>query len=280
MKRNYQLYLVFFTQIFIAGCWESQNKEKPFIPVFIEKDNFLSTSATYTDESGALQPLSQNESSQDLIRYEDETDTGLVGYKNPKGEIKIPAKFVHAGDFNSFGWAEVNFGGQNFYRINKDGNIIHQAYFFDNGADYFVCGFTRIINDTRKVGFANLKGETVIPPQFDWATPFRCTPSFSVVCQGCYAVGSFNRKDSKRCRLSNSDCYSEMIGGKWGAIAPTGKIIIPIEYDKYDIENDQIIFMKDNNKFHLLHDGQGHFKLEKFAQSSQDTLSDKSQENK
>jgi hypothetical protein len=258
MKSNYFLYLTFFTIFLNGGCWDSQQNAKPFTPIVVAREN---DTIIYCDEGGKPTNCPQD-SRVDLFRYEDVADTGLYGYKDDQGHIKIAPKFSQASNFTQYGWAEVNFGDRNFYRINRDGNIIHQAYPFDNGADYFNSGLTRIVN-LRKIGFSNLKGETVIPPQFDGAWPFWISPSIAVVCQGCYEVGSA-RKEGKRCHIANGDCYTEYIGGKWGAIDTTGNIVVPIEYDKADVTKDsQLSFQKGNEEFVLFHDGEGHFRLKK-----------------
>lgn len=257
MKSSYTLYLSLISIFFNGGCWDSQQNMKPFTHVVVEREHDV---ITYCHESGKIENCPQA-SQTDLIPYEDEMDTGLYGYKDTQGNIKIPPKFSHASAFTQYGWAEVNFGDRNYYRINRHGNIIHQAYPFDNGADYFVSDLTRIIN-LRKIGFANIKGEIVIPPQYDGAWPFWTTPAIAVVCQGCYEVGSVLKQGEKHCRKDNGDCPTDSIGGKWGAIDRSGNIIVPIDYDGADLKNGQeLIFRKGNEDFILLHDGEGHYRL-------------------
>lgn len=68
--------------------------------------------------------------------------------------------------------------------INKDGEGF-PAKFFDNGADYFKEGASRIvIND--KIGFINKKGDIIVEPKFTFAFPFK--NGFSKVCQECREV--------------------------------------------------------------------------------------------
>lgn len=63
--------------------------------------------------------------------------------------------------------------------------------------------------------------------------------------------------------MEQGDCYTEHIGGKWGAIDPAGNIVVPIDYDETLLKNDHVMFRKGNEEFRLLHDGEGHYRLEK-----------------
>lgn len=49
----------------------------------------------------------------------------------------------------------------------------HQPYMYDNGPDFVVEGMYRIIDEEGKMGFANVKGQVVIKPQFAFVFPFK-----------------------------------------------------------------------------------------------------------
>ncbi|MGG5506077.1 MULTISPECIES: WG repeat-containing protein [unclassified Myroides] len=49
----------------------------------------------------------------------------------------------------------------------------HQPYWYDNGPDFVVEGMYRIVDEEGKMGFANVKGQVVIKPQFAFVFPFK-----------------------------------------------------------------------------------------------------------
>jgi hypothetical protein len=55
--------------------------------------------------------------------------------------------------------------------IDKNENELFEVQVNDNGPDYIECGLFRIIIDG-KTGYANEKGEIIIKPLYDCATPF------------------------------------------------------------------------------------------------------------
>lgn len=84
----------------------------------------------------------------------------------------------------------------------------------DNGPDYPSEGMFRI-TEKGKVGFADIRGEIVVPPAFDAAMPF--SGGFAAVCEGCTSISDGE--------------YTEFRGGKWGFIDASGKMIIDPEFD-------------------------------------------------
>jgi len=97
-----------------------------------------------------------------------------------------------------------------FY-ISKSGKAV-RTFFFDNGADYFEEGLARTISKG-KFGFINDNLEVVIKPQFDFAHPFR--DGKARVCNGC-----IKKQEGE---------HSIMVGGKWGVIDHSGKLISPMK---------------------------------------------------
>ena len=90
---------------------------------------------------------------------------------------------------------------------------------YDNGADYFAEGLARTIR-AGKVGFIDRSLSEVIPPSWDFAFPF--DHGFAVVCNGCRS----HRVD---------DEHSEMRGGVWGYINPSGEAVVPIKYERDEL---------------------------------------------
>ncbi len=178
--------------------------------------------------------------------------TNLYGYKNRQDQIVIPAKFHSASKFTTFGLADVSFkqglSPTKFYKINKQGDLLVQVYFFDNGADYYINGRARYIKD-HKIGFIDVKGQEVIPARFDWASPFNEQVEIALVCQGCKTISKGG--------------YHKPVGGKWGAIDTAGKVIVPFEYSKYDTtaDDEHLLFYKNGKAFQLFTDSQNQYHL-------------------
>lgn len=178
----------------------------------------------------------------DLVRFTD-AKNNLMGLKDRKGNVVVPARYKMVDSCNKFGICDVwiNDGGQTWCKINKYGKILRNSYLFDNGPDYFVAGLSRYV-ENGKLGFIDHKADAVIPARFDWASPFFFDAPVAVVCQGCKAAPDHG----KGC------CHSEIKGGKWGAIDRTGKIVIPLEFDRYTIsKNNSVLFFKDSESYQM-----------------------------
>ncbi|SPT71713.1 Uncharacterised protein [Anaerobiospirillum thomasii] len=52
-------------------------------------------------------------------------------------------------------------------------NCQPEPYRFDNGPDYVSDGLYRIVDCTGRMGFANIRHETVIAPRYAFAYPFK-----------------------------------------------------------------------------------------------------------
>lgn len=105
--------------------------------------------------------------------------------------------------------------GQGFVAFNKKGDELFVIYPFDNGPDYPSEGLFRIIEDD-KIGFANIKGEIVIPPRFNAVLPFH--DKRAAFCDGCRKV--------------HYGEHQAWEGGQWGFIDFKGNEVIPAGYDK------------------------------------------------
>jgi hypothetical protein len=107
-----------------------------------------------------------------LYRIEDKA-TGEDGYISAKGDTIIPIgkyDMCFTEKFDNF--AIVIASGKGLVGIDRNENILFNVYIVDNGPDYPSNGLFRIVQNG-KIGYANLKGQIVIPPQFDCAYPFK-----------------------------------------------------------------------------------------------------------
>ncbi len=154
-------------------------------------------------------------------QYDPVADKG-IGFANSKGEIVIPADrfaFVYESRLDKITFVLFNDSPKGIYAINRKGEPLFEVFCFDNGPDYVQEGVFRILKDG-KMGFANMDGEVVIKPQFDFVWPF----------QECgYAV--FNT-GGKRVIYDTHNNYSTWKGGKWGIINKKGEMVLPPTYEE------------------------------------------------
>jgi hypothetical protein len=115
------------------------------------------------------------------------------------------------------GLAEVFVNDKVFY-VSKSGKAVH-IYLFDNGADYFSEGLARTISGG-KFGFVDNRLNLIIKPKYDFAFPFK--KGVAVVCNECRPVSEGEH------RL--------MAEGRWGVINKSGRIVIPMEYSREELE--------------------------------------------
>jgi hypothetical protein len=98
--------------------------------------------------------------------------SGKYGYINSKRDTIIPLgkyQFSFTDTFKNLAFVEKK--GQGIVAINRNEEVLFAPYIFDNGPDYVVEGYFRII-DKHKIGFADTNGVITIKPQFGCAFPF------------------------------------------------------------------------------------------------------------
>ncbi|MBB4804923.1 hypothetical protein HNP38_000195 [Chryseobacterium defluvii] len=172
----------------------------------------------------SLMPVSAFSQKEEVLRYFITKDT-LVGVKNQKGEIIVPAQFIiysvlEDGDLvkgNTIffdGWKKEEGDVKNVwgYVYDRRGNFLYRPYFYDNGADFFEEGVQRFVKNG-KIGFADRDGKVVIEPQHDFVSPF--TFGYAAFCDGC---------DWEK----TEDEHKAIVGGTWGVMNWKGEIVRPI----------------------------------------------------
>lgn len=142
-----------------------------------------------------------------------------LGYKNARGRVVIPARFLLAGDFSRQGLAIV-VDDQGWALINRAGAVvIRTPFLFDGGPDDFVEGLARF-TDQGKFGFFDRTGRTIIAPQYDFALSF--SEGLAAVCAGC------------RKTADDGEGHYSIVGGRWGYIDRRGRVVIPLRYEEAD----------------------------------------------
>lgn len=144
-------------------------------------------------------------------------DHNLLGYKDGRGRVVIPARFIMAGDFSKAGLAIV-VDERGWALIDRTGRVvIRTPFIFDGGPDDFAEGLARLTAGD-KMGFYDQTGRTIIEPQYDFALPFQ--EGLAAVCSGCRKTG-----------LDAEGHYS-VISGRWGYINRRGALVIPFKFEE------------------------------------------------
>jgi hypothetical protein len=129
------------------------------------------------------------------------------------GEIRALPAGLKALAFDKHGVAAMIVDDA-FYYVARSGRAA-RALPFDNGPDEFVEGLARTIRGG-KVGYIDRRLREAIPPDWDFAFPFR--NGVAVVCTGCR-----ERKEGE---------HSLVAGGKWGYIDRAGRTVIPVVHPR------------------------------------------------
>jgi hypothetical protein len=187
-----------------------------------------------------------NDFSEGLASFE---KNKLYGYIDKSLKIAIEPKFNYAGKFSD-GLARVTGLDGSDYYIDKTGKKVLDI----DGSD-FSEGFAFIKSD-RKYGFINKSGETVIQPQFDFAT-FFYEGLVAVEIDDKWGFVDSNGKTIIPFQFDEVDEFSEGLAGvrlkdKWGFIDKTGQTIIPFEYEATDGFENGIGSVKINDKWQYI----------------------------
>lgn len=169
----------------------------------------------------------------EVLRYF-KTKESLVGVKNQKGEIVIPAQFKIYSDLKDGEVVEgetILFDGNKTggnqeknawgYVYDRKGNFLYQPFMYDNGPDYFVEGLRRFVKNG-KIGFADRNGKVIIEPKHDFVDYFNY--GYASFCDGC----DWEKTD---------DEHKSIVGGKWGIMNARGETVPPLtKYSDKDVK--------------------------------------------
>lgn len=169
----------------------------------------------------------------EVLRYF-KTKESLVGVKNQKGEIVIPAQFKIYSDLKDGEVVEgetILFDGNKTggnqeknawgYVYDRKGDFLYQPFMYDNGPDYFVEGLRRFVKNG-KIGFADRNGKVIIEPKHDFVDYFNY--GYASFCDGC----DWEKTD---------DEHKSIVGGKWGMMNARGETVPPItKYSEKDVK--------------------------------------------
>ena len=158
-------------------------------------------------------------------------------YVNSVGEEIIPfGKYLrcYTDTFKTVAFVTKK-GDDRIVAIDRNEKELFQVKTYDNGPDYVKDGLFRIVvND--KIGFANMKGEIIIPPTFKTVYPF--SEERAAFCIDC--------------RQIESGEHLVDTGGKWGYIDTKGEVAIPAQYDMaYSFKAGKATVKLGNEKFYV-----------------------------
>jgi hypothetical protein len=128
------------------------------------------------------------------------------------GELFVAPQHLKELSFDAHGLASVNSRKAGWMYVNRTGKIVISGVpVMDNGADWFHDGLVRIVRNG-KYGFANRRGQVVIPAIYDGAMNFE--KGRATVCKGCES------------KCVDSGCeYHSFTGGEWLQIDAKGAVL-------------------------------------------------------
>lgn len=134
------------------------------------------------------------------------------GYVNAKGDTIIPVgtyDYCFLDTVTTYAIVATK-GSKGFepFAVDQHGNRLFEVYWYDNGPDYLSEGLFRVKRKD-KIGYADARGQLVIPVQFECATPFR----------------GGKAKVSLKCKEQPSGGHIQMVSEEWFFIDPAGKRI-------------------------------------------------------
>ena len=140
-----------------------------------------------------------------------------LGYVDSSGKVVIPAgkyPYIFTAEFDKIAFVLLK-DRKGVYAIDRNEKILFQVCSYEIGPDIVSNGLFRII-ENGKIGFANMNGEIVIRPRFQFVYPFQ-ENGFAIFCEN----GTWSMLDK----------YIPVIKGKWGVINRQGVVVIPATYD-------------------------------------------------
>ena len=161
-----------------------------------------------------------------LVSKSNELTPYSTGYINQKGDTIIPiGKYVYCYTdvFDKIAIVlPKNF--KEFIAIDRNEKELFKVLAMDNGPDIIQDGMFRIkLNN--KIGFANMEGDIIIKPIYDFALPFKS--GYAEVNHGGH--------------LKQVDEYQSIVGGKWGLINTKGEYVLQPIYDRiYSINSNKV----------------------------------------
>jgi WG containing repeat len=132
--------------------------------------------------------------------------------ERPTGELFIAGRVLKELQFDSYGLAALLSPKRGWMYVGRTGRVVVSGVpSMDNSADSFHDGLVRTVTN-EKYGFANRKGQLVIPAVYDGAMSFQ--DGRATVCKGCTST------------CVERECEHHLFkGGEWFQIDAKGTIL-------------------------------------------------------
>jgi WG containing repeat len=142
-------------------------------------------------------------------------ERGEVPYcvrENSTGQLSIASQYLSELTFDGHGLAAVLSHEKGWMYVNRKGKVLISGVMrMENGPDPFHAGLVRFVRKN-KYGFANRRGQIVIPPVYDGAIYFE--NGVAKVCRGC----------QEKC--TEAECeHHTFDGGEWFSIDLKGHLV-------------------------------------------------------
>jgi hypothetical protein len=187
----YRSLLVLALPLFFVSCGGNKEKEK-----------MTGNDSLKTGDPGVLYKFEQGD---------------FIGFKDAKGTVVLPARYTYTySDTFSHKAAIVIDSAEGPMVIDRTGKKILSPFIYDNGPDYIVEGVYRVVDANKKIGFADMDGNIVIPIKYDFVSEFKDSLA-------CFGTGYTVKQEGE---------VNLMQGGKWGFIDHKGDTIIRPVYDE------------------------------------------------
>lgn len=176
--------------------------------------------------------LSQEEMAR-MVKYQD-SETGLFGYKNEKGEIITPAIYDQVMSYRESDLARV-FRNKKFGFVNSTGKEVIKAEYDDAGI--FSDGLAAVKVDG-KWGYIGPTNKFIVEPTYDFTLKF--TNGLSSVRKN-NKWGYINTKGKEVIPIEydatgffSNGLANVKKGDKWGYVDGTNNVVIPFKYERTD----------------------------------------------
>jgi len=185
------------------------------------------------------------------VAFEDTTQQ-LYGFKDLQGNIKVSPRYWDCPTDTFRTIAFVGIEKEGWVCIDKNLNKLFHPYIWDNGIDYWQSGLIRI-KENKKIGFADTTGKIIIPPIYDFATPF--DKNYSAFLSGGKYICMEKGVPDSLCE------HMGWVGGLWGIIDKHNDTIVTpsINDSIYNLNELNISSLTDKkpNSFYLPLSGKG-----------------------
>lgn len=196
-----------------------------------------------------------------LFKVVDSNDK--IGFVNDQGKLIVPCKYDYSQSFEK-GYSVVRVAHGEFdYKYGLLDSLGKEVTPLKYGRLEFYADDNVLVfgsENTSNVGLMNLKGQILIPEEYDFWSKNISKGLWPVGKNDKFGVINLKNEIVVPFEYVMIESYSDALGvaatqkeeyGKYGFIDRTGRIVIPFEYD-YGWPTDKYIIVKKNNKWGII----------------------------